>query len=142
MRLLDELMGISSSPFYLTSLFRTHSTEGALYIYTYMHVYNLCLYFKLKSVYVIQNIYFHFLLLSKINIILCSKCILLLRMCKKIPKWCSLLPIVASKYMMFSTMLSHICAKLYHRKLLLYYNPFFNIEKQNFTHIINKIHLW
>ena len=49
-----------------------------------MHAQNLFVYFKLKSVCIIQNTNFQFLLLLKITIILCSSKCTLFRMRKKI----------------------------------------------------------
>ena len=43
-------------------------------MYIYIHVYSFLRVFKLKSACIIRNIYFHYLLLSKTNIILSSKC--------------------------------------------------------------------
>ena len=76
---------------------------------------NLWVSFKLKSVCIIKNIYFNYLLLSKINITLCSKC-KLFQMRKKFKP----IQLVTNRsfkiHVFFSKMRSQICAKLFHHK--------------------------
>merc|ERR1719376_1827152 len=109
-------------------------------IYIYIHVYNLCVYFKLKSVSIIQKNYFQFLLLLKITILLCSKCTLFqLRRNFKVKQ------LIANRNFKihdfcFKNAISNLC-KTISSQTFFYYNPFFNIEKQNFTHLLYIIYL-
>ena len=112
-----------------------------IYIYIYTYVYNLCVYFKLKSVCIIQNLYFHFLFLLKITIILCSKCTLFhLRRNFKMEQ------LIANRsFKIHDFYLKNAMSNLYKTissQKFFYYNPFFNIEKQNFTHILYILYLW
>ena len=36
---------------------------------------------------------------------------------------------------------SQLCAKIFHHKIFFNYNPFFNIERQNFSHLMYIIYL-
>ena len=104
------------------------------------HVYNLCVYFKIKSVCIIQNIYFNFLLLLKSTIILCSKCTLF-----QMRKYFKMKQLITNRSFKihdfcFKNAISNLC-KTISSQTFSYYYPFFNIEKQNFTHLLYIIYL-